>query len=347
MIDEYQKKYRIPSLTTDAIVLRKHKSDPFHDILLVTRGHYPEEGKLAFPGGFVEYGENPEKGCLRELKEETDLEGRNIELLTVRGDPKRDPRRHIVSIFYIVNVDENAEPKGGDDAKEAKFYDLKNILTFDKNKIAFDHYGVMLELVEKKFNNLYFNDFVLDRYKFKLKANNVNKINNDKDDINKIGKILDMNIEKIKNLNIGEIKVDETINILLEKKVNFEKFRSNIEKSYNELMNKLNHLYKYLNILINNELDNYLKKEEIKTLSKGDNNSIFQKVKEILDKTIENVKKAAKENINKDSDEKDKLDQINKIKNITNEAIDKINKLTTFIVEQSYELIRKLNENNI
>jgi hypothetical protein len=205
----------------------------------------------------------------------------------------------------------------------------------------------MLELVEKKFNNLYFNDFVLDRYKFKLKANNVNKINNDKDDINKIGKILDMNIEKIKNLNIGEIKVDETINLLLEKKVNFEKYRSNIEKSYNELMNKLNHLYKYLNILINNELDNYLKKEEIKTLSKGDNNSIFQKVKEILDKTIENVKKVAKENINKDSDEKDKLDQINKIKNITNEAIDKINKLTTFIVEQSYELIRKLNENNI
>jgi hypothetical protein len=205
----------------------------------------------------------------------------------------------------------------------------------------------MLELVEKKFNNLYFNDFVLDRYKFKLKANNVNKINNDKDDINKIGKILDMNIEKIKNLNIGEIKVDETINLLLEKKVNFEKFRRNIEKTYNELMNKLNHLYKYLNILINNELDNYLKIEEIKTLSKGDNNSIFQKVKEILDKTVENVKKIAKENINKDSDEKDKLDQINKIKNITNEAIDEINKLTTFIVEQSYELIRKLNENNI
>jgi len=205
----------------------------------------------------------------------------------------------------------------------------------------------MLELVEKKFNHLYFNDFVLDKYKFKLKAKNVKKINNDKDDINKIGKILDMNIEKIKNLNISEIKVDEKINLLLEKKVNFEKFRSNIEKSYNELMNKLNHLYKYLNILINNELDNYLKKEEIKTLSKGDNNSIFQKVKEILDKTIENVKKVAKENINKDSDEKDKLDQINKIKNITNEAIDEINKLTTFIVEQSYELIRKLNENNI
>ena len=347
MIDEYQKKYRIPSLTTDAIVLRKHKSDPFHDILLVTRGHYPEEGKLAFPGGFVEYGENPENGCLRELKEETELEGKDIELLTVRGDPKRDPRRHIVSIFYIVNVDENAEPKGGDDAKEAKFYDLKYILTFEKNKIAFDHYGVMLELVKKKFDNLYFLDFVLDRYKFRLKAKNVNKIDESENDINKVRKDIDMYIEQIKNLNINQINIEEKLNIILEKKVNFVNFRNNIEKSYNELMNKLNLQYKYLNILINNELDRYLKKEEIKTLSKNDNISIFQKVKEILDKTVENVKDVAKENINKDLDEKDKLDQINKIKDITNEAIDEINKLTTFIVQQSYELIRKLNENHI
>ena len=33
MADEYQKKYKIPSLTTDSIVLRKHKADEYHDIL--------------------------------------------------------------------------------------------------------------------------------------------------------------------------------------------------------------------------------------------------------------------------------------------------------------------------
>ncbi len=43
--------------------------------------------------------------------------------------------------------------------------------------------------------------------------------------------------------------------------------------------------------------------------------------------------------------ENDKLEQINKIKTITNEAIIEINELTTFIVEQSYDLIRKINEN--
>ena len=155
MIDEYQKKYKIPSLTTDAIVLRKHKDDEYHDILLVTRGKNPFAGKLAFQGGFVNYGENPEHGCIRELKEETELEAKNIELLTVRGDPNRDPRRHVVTIVYIINVEPDAKPKGGDDAKDAQFYDLKHILETQKDKMSFDHYSIIEELVQKKFMNLY------------------------------------------------------------------------------------------------------------------------------------------------------------------------------------------------
>ena len=155
MIDEYQKKYKIPSLTTDALVLRKHKDDEYHDILLVTRGRDPFAGKLAFPGGFVNYGEDPEHGCIRELKEETELEGKDIELLTVRGDPKRDPRRHVVTIVYLVNVDPDSQPKGGDDAKDAKFYDLKDIIKNQKDNMSFDHFSIIEELVQKKFKDLY------------------------------------------------------------------------------------------------------------------------------------------------------------------------------------------------
>ena len=155
MIDEYQKKYKIPSLTTDALVLRKHKDDEYHDILLVTRGRDPFAGKLAFPGGFVNYGEDPEHGCIRELKEETELDGKDIELLTVRGDPKRDPRRHVVTIVYLVNVDPDSQPKGGDDAKDAKFYDLKDIIKNQKDNMSFDHFSIIEELVQKKFKDLY------------------------------------------------------------------------------------------------------------------------------------------------------------------------------------------------
>ena len=153
MTDDYQTKYKIPSLTTDAIVLRKHKDDENHDILLVTRGHDPFAGRLALPGGFVIYGEDPKDGCKRELKEETDLDGKDIELLTVRGNPNRDPRRHVVTIVYMVNVDSDAEPKGGDDAKDAKFYDLKDIIQTKRNEMSFDHYNIIEELVEKKLKN--------------------------------------------------------------------------------------------------------------------------------------------------------------------------------------------------
>ncbi len=44
-------------------------------LLLITRGKPPYEGHLAFPGGFVDYGEDPEVACLRELKEECGIDG--------------------------------------------------------------------------------------------------------------------------------------------------------------------------------------------------------------------------------------------------------------------------------
>ena len=40
------------------------------------------------------------------------------------GDPQRDPRGHIVSIVYLVDVDEAAEARAGDDAATARFYPL-------------------------------------------------------------------------------------------------------------------------------------------------------------------------------------------------------------------------------
>ena len=44
----------------------------------------------------------------------------------------------------------------GDDAKDAKFYDLKSIIKTKKNDMAFDHYSIIEELIQKKeFIDLY------------------------------------------------------------------------------------------------------------------------------------------------------------------------------------------------
>lgn len=75
-------KHNSPNVTTDAVVVRKHQNDDFHDILLIRRAHDPFKHKLALPGGFVDYNEDPQVGCLRELKEECGLDGNSIELVS-------------------------------------------------------------------------------------------------------------------------------------------------------------------------------------------------------------------------------------------------------------------------
>ena len=36
--------------------------------------------------------------------------------VAIHGDPHRDPRKHIIALFYLVGVDPEAVPRGGDDA---------------------------------------------------------------------------------------------------------------------------------------------------------------------------------------------------------------------------------------
>jgi ADP-ribose pyrophosphatase YjhB (NUDIX family) len=46
-----------------------------NELLVIRRAHEPALNEWALPGGFLEAGEHPEEGCLRELYEETSLEG--------------------------------------------------------------------------------------------------------------------------------------------------------------------------------------------------------------------------------------------------------------------------------
>tara|TARA_B100001113_G_C20624245_1_gene411884 strand:- start:54 stop:491 length:438 start_codon:yes stop_codon:yes gene_type:complete len=130
-----------PSLAVDAVVTRKNGDDL--EVLLIRRGNEPWKGAWAFPGGFVELGENPANAVIRELMEETGISGKNPQLLTVRGEPNRDPRKHIVSIFYQVDVDTNRVPIAGDDAAHAEWVDMKIAM---KEGMAGDHYDVLENL---------------------------------------------------------------------------------------------------------------------------------------------------------------------------------------------------------
>ena len=125
--------YKNPKLTVDGIILRDNK------ILLVKRKNEPFKGKWSLPGGFVDYGETVENAVVRETIEETNIKTKIKELLGVYSSPNRDPRGHTVTIAFLLSVI-SGEAKAGDDAEEAKFFELEELpdLSFDHGKIIND-----------------------------------------------------------------------------------------------------------------------------------------------------------------------------------------------------------------
>ncbi len=80
--------------------------DPNDRLLVVRRAHAPGFNEWALPGGFLESGETPEEGCLRELKEETDLSG-SVEHLIGAYHRQTDIYGSLLVVAYRVLVKEN------------------------------------------------------------------------------------------------------------------------------------------------------------------------------------------------------------------------------------------------
>ena len=132
--------YNSPSVTVDAVAARETENGL--ELLMIERGPDPAEweGMWAFPGGFVDYGEDPEDAVLRELQEETGIEGQNPRVLHVLGAPGRDPRKHCVGLFYLVDADIDTEPEGADDAVSAAWVPIDELT---KDTVAADHLDIV------------------------------------------------------------------------------------------------------------------------------------------------------------------------------------------------------------
>ncbi len=86
------------------------------DVVLLVRvaPGYPDAGMWALPGGGLEFGEDPAEGLLREMDEETGINGRIDGLIGIRsgvyepGQTASGHRIHFVGILYRVT------PSGGE-----------------------------------------------------------------------------------------------------------------------------------------------------------------------------------------------------------------------------------------
>ncbi|MDQ1359708.1 MAG: 8-oxo-dGTP diphosphatase [Acidimicrobiaceae bacterium] len=93
-------------------------------ILLVRRGRAPQAGRWSVPGGHVESGERPEDAVVRELAEETGLNGVcGPIVLDVRVDI--EGRRYWITDFAVA-VD-RTNPVPGDDAEAAAWVPMDQL----------------------------------------------------------------------------------------------------------------------------------------------------------------------------------------------------------------------------
>ncbi|MCP4073379.1 MAG: NUDIX hydrolase [Hyphomicrobiales bacterium] len=126
-----------PAVTTDIIVFTVQ--DDVLKVLLIQRLAPPHEGSWALPGGFVEIEESLDACALRELHEETGLEGIYLEQLYTFGEPGRDPRERVISIAYFALVpSDKLVLQPGSDASAVAWYPISALpeLAFDHEKIT-------------------------------------------------------------------------------------------------------------------------------------------------------------------------------------------------------------------
>lgn len=125
--------YENPIPATCLVVVNAQKK-----LLLVKRDVAPKIGEWCLPGGFIELGESPEEGALRELVEETGLSGSIDHLMGVLTTPS-EQYHSVLMVGYLVR-EFTGELIAGDDASDAKWF-AKNELP----SIAFNSHSHFIQ----------------------------------------------------------------------------------------------------------------------------------------------------------------------------------------------------------
>jgi len=112
--------YGNPLPVAAAVVLNDKR-----EILLVKRRRAPRKGEWCLPTGFAELEESIEEAVLRELREETGIEGRVVRLLSVASEYSE---YYGDLLFVSFEVERSGgEAQAGDDAEEIDWFPLDRV----------------------------------------------------------------------------------------------------------------------------------------------------------------------------------------------------------------------------
>lgn len=105
----------MPRVVVEGICLKRGK------ILLVKGSRGLTKGRWSLPGGFLRFGETPQAGLLREIKEELGVDGKIELLLDIKGKLGIESHLHWVMIFYQVSFEGELHPDPDEIAEVAYF----------------------------------------------------------------------------------------------------------------------------------------------------------------------------------------------------------------------------------
>ncbi|ENU22757.1 hypothetical protein F993_02658 [Acinetobacter proteolyticus] len=147
----YQKTdYDTPLFTVDMAIFSVAKGQL--QVLMIQRSNFPEKGKWALPGGFVNLKTDPDLMATahRKLLEKTGIHSPYLEQVETIGNQHRDPRGWSITALYFALIDfDKFEIQASHTTEHSQWLPIDQALQLD---LAFDHQQ-LLQLAYDRLGN--------------------------------------------------------------------------------------------------------------------------------------------------------------------------------------------------
>lgn len=129
-------KFDSPLVTVDLCIFTLIENDL--KVLMVKRSSFPEKGKLALPGGFIDLNSDSsiEETALRKLLNKTGVKTPYIEQVSTIGNKSRDPRGWSVTTLYFALLPYVDVIDANEFGDEVKWLSMEDVAI---SSMAFDH----------------------------------------------------------------------------------------------------------------------------------------------------------------------------------------------------------------